>query len=92
MKRAVGFVSFLSFIKCCFFFKLFVFTFFSLPDFFSLFRINLFYSFLKNPLTLIVNFNLSLQSQVNRVCEVQLVHAFTKVIADFVWLENGSNS
>ena len=67
-----------------FFFKLFVFTLFlSLPEFLSLFRINLFYSFLKSLLTLVVNFNLSLQSQVNTVCEVQLVHTLTKSYCKF---------
>ena len=82
--KAAGFVSFLRFNSCCFFLKLLFFNFFSLfLVFLSLFRVNIFYSFLRNLLMLIANFNPSLQSQVNRVCEVQLVHAYKKVIADF---------
>jgi hypothetical protein len=47
-----------------------VFIFLSLPEFLNTHRLNLFYRFLKNPLTLIVNFNEFLRSQLNKVCEV----------------------
>jgi hypothetical protein len=58
MNRSGGFAIFLRFLECRVFLTLYIFIFFSLPEFLKLFLpLDLFYSFLKNPLTVIVSFN-----------------------------------
>ena len=55
--RSGGFAVFLRFLECSVFLTLYIFIFFSSQVFETILPLNLFYSFLKNSLTGVVNFN-----------------------------------